>query len=102
MSVLTGTVKNGLIILDDPASLPEGSRVLVRPAAASGDFGMSEADWHDTPEAIADWLAWYDSLEPIEISTSEREATDAFRDRQKEHGKSAFDERCERLCEIWR
>jgi len=35
MSLLTGTVKNGQVILDEPADLPEGTRVEVVPLDAS-------------------------------------------------------------------
>lgn len=101
MSVITGTVKNGLIVLDEPGNLPDGSRVVVQPVEAVETFGMSEAEWRDTPEAIADWIAWYDSLEPIELSAGDEAELKAFRGCQKELGKANFDERSERLRKIW-
>ncbi|HVA47031.1 MAG TPA: hypothetical protein VNH11_11750 [Pirellulales bacterium] len=52
-------------------------------------------------EAIADWITWYDSLEPLELSADEEQAIEAFRQRQKEVGKAAFDERADRLRKIW-
>lgn len=57
MSAITGTVKNGLIVLDEPGDLPEGSRVVVQPVESAETFGMSESEWQDNPEAIADWIA---------------------------------------------
>lgn len=101
MSAITGTVKNGLIVLDDEANLPDGSRVLVHSIESVETIGMSEADWPDTPEAIADWIAWYDSLQPIELSPADEQAIEAFRERQKEVAKCAFDERANRLGKIW-
>jgi hypothetical protein len=101
MSAITGTVRDGSVILDEPALLPEGSRVVVQPIETVAPLGISEADWQDTPEAIADWIAWYDSLQPIEVSAADEQAIEAFRRRQKEAGKAAFDERAERLREIW-
>lgn len=101
MSVITGTVKNGLIVLDEAANLPDGSRVVVHPIESVETIGVSEAEWPDTPEAIADWIAWYDSLEAIELSAADEQALGAFRRRQKELGKSAFDERSDRLQKIW-
>jgi hypothetical protein len=101
MSVITGTVKNGLIVLDEPGDLPDGSRVLVQPVETAETFGMSEVEWQDSPEAIADWIAWYDSLQPIELSAADEEELRAFRERQKELGKTSFDERSERLRKIW-
>jgi hypothetical protein len=91
MNVITGTVKNGLIVLDEPADLRDGSRVVVQPVETVESFGLSESDWRDTPEAIADWIDWYDSLEPIELSAADDQALEAFRARQQEIGKSSFD-----------
>ena len=101
MSAITGRVKNGLVVLDEPASLPDGSRVVVQPIDSAQAIGLSESDWQDTPEAIADWIAWYDSLEPIELSAAEERALEAHRQRQKDLAKSTFDERTERLKNQW-
>lgn len=101
MGVITGTVKNGLIVLDEPGELPDGSRVVVHPVETMETIGMSEADWDDSPEAIADWISWYDSLEWIELPAADEAALKAFRERQKELGKANFDERSERLRSIW-
>lgn len=101
MSVITGTVKNGLIELDEPGYLPDGSRVVVQPVESAESVGMSEAQWQDSPEAIADWIAWYDSLEPIELSTADEAEIRAFRERQQEVGKTSFGDRSERLRKIW-
>lgn len=83
MSVMTGTVKNGLIVLDEPGDLPDGSRVVVQPVEPLETFGMSEVEWQDSPEAIADWIAWYDSLEPIELSAADQAEIKAFRGQQR-------------------
>lgn len=101
MNALTGTVKNGLIVLDEPGDLPDGSRVVVQALETLETFGVSEADWRDSPEAIADWIGWYDSLEPIELTAAAEAELEALRGRQKELGKSGFDERSERLRRIW-
>lgn len=79
MSAITGTVRDGSVILNEPALLPEGSRVVVQPIETVATLGISEADWQDTPEAIADWIAWYDSLQPIEVSAADAQAIEAFR-----------------------
>ncbi|HVA47879.1 MAG TPA: hypothetical protein VNH11_16035 [Pirellulales bacterium] len=101
MLAITGIVKNGCVVLDEPAVLPDGSRVVVRPVESPLTFGLSESDWQDTPEAIADWIAWYDSLEPIELSVADGQAIEAFRQRQKEVGEATFDERADRLRRTW-
>ena len=38
----------------------------------SEKIGISENEWDDSPEGIATWLAWMDSLEPF--LTPEEEA----------------------------
>lgn len=102
MSENTGTVKNGLVVLDDASGFAEGSRVVVLPVESSMGIGLCESEWQDTPEAIADWIAWYDSLEPLEMEKSDEQAVAAFREQQKQAGISGFDERAERLSKIWR
>ncbi len=67
--VLTGTWKEGRIILDGPADWPDGCRVTVEPISDQVEtLGITEEQWPRTPEAIAEWLAWFDSIEPIEMT----------------------------------
>ena len=46
------------------------------------EVGRVDAGGH-TPEEIADWLAWYDTLEPLVFTDEERRAWDAQRAAQK-------------------
>ena len=71
MSAIRATWRNGQIVPDGPVDWPEGSRLLVEPEAVEG----SEEGWLNTPKAIADWLKWCDSLQPL-IFTPEEEAAD--------------------------
>jgi hypothetical protein len=65
MNTLQGTFKNGQIVLDKPAELPDGTRVEVLPlAAARPALGMREEDWPTTAEGIAALLARMDQVEP--------------------------------------
>jgi hypothetical protein len=80
-----GTWKNGQVILDKPADWPEGCRVTIEPAAKEEPLDMREEDWQDTPEAIADWLQWYDSLEPLEMTPQEEAEWQAARTAMKEY-----------------
>jgi hypothetical protein len=65
MNALHGTIKNGQIILDVPAALPEGTRVEVMPInETSPTLGMREADWPTTPERIAALLERMEQTEP--------------------------------------
>ena len=42
-------------------------------------------DWSNAPEAIADWLAWYDSLEPLVFTPEEEADLRDWRRRVKEY-----------------
>src|SRR2546423_551629 len=101
MSAVKGTVQNGHVILDNPTDLPNGSRVLVEPITEEGALGTREENWQDTPEAVAAWLRWYDSLEPIQRTPQEEAEWQAARLAQKEREKAAFNERAERLRGMW-
>ena len=48
---MTGTWKNGHIVLDGPANWPEGCKVTIEPATPEEPLGIREEDWPTTPEA---------------------------------------------------
>jgi hypothetical protein len=65
MNALQGTIKNGQIVLDGSAALPEGTRVEVLPInEATPMLGMREEDWPTTPEGIAALLQRMEQIEP--------------------------------------
>jgi hypothetical protein len=93
---IKGKYQNGQIVLDEKTDWPEDTVVLVEPVAAMPGIGMRDEDWSDAPEAIAEWLRWYDSLQPWltpEEEAAWREALQA----QKEYDKSKFEERARKL-----
>ena len=51
----------------------------------------------DDPASIARWLAWFDSLEPLEFTLEEEAALEAARQERRDWEKSRSDERAERL-----
>jgi hypothetical protein len=66
MNAIQGSVKNGAIVLDHPADLPEGTRVEVLPVGIPRPtLGMREEDWPTTPEGIAALLARMDEVERL-------------------------------------
>ena len=69
MTTIKAVVRNGRIETDEPIDLPEGTRLdIPMPAPADHEDG-----WDNSPEAIARWLTWADSLEPL-IRTEKEEA----------------------------
>jgi hypothetical protein len=78
--------KNGRIIPEGPIDWPEGFRLRIEPdpvqLAPTEDLAE---DWSNSPEAIADWLAWYDSLEPLVFTPEEAAELWDWRRRVKEY-----------------
>ena len=102
MNTLQGTVKNGQIVLDAPAELPEGTRVEVLPIdGVRPTLGMREEDWPTTPEGIAALLARMDQVEPDWLSPEDDAAWRAALRAQKEIEKAQFFEDAEKLREVW-
>ena len=102
MNVLHGAVKNGQIVLDEPAELPEGSRVEVMPIeAARPTLGVREEDWPTTPEGIAALLARMDRVEPGWLSLEDDEAWRAALREQKDVEKARFFEDADALGRMW-
>ena len=91
MITLQGVVRNGEIVLDAPAALPEGTRVEVLPIEASRPtLGMREEDWPSTPEGIAALLGRMDQMEPGWLSPEDDADWRATLRAQKEAEKARF------------
>ena len=102
MNALQGTIKNGQIVLDAPAELPEGTRVEVLPIeGARPTLGMREEDWPATPEGIAALLARMDQIQPGWLSPEDDVAWRAALRAQKEREKAEFFEDAEKLRRMW-
>jgi hypothetical protein len=71
MNAVKATFKNGQIIPAEPVAWPEGTELRVEPVAEADTGGLREEDWQTDPEAVADWLRWYASLEPLEFTPEE-------------------------------
>jgi hypothetical protein len=97
MTPVEGTYKDGRIWLDGPTDWPEGCRVLIEPMPAPERIGTNEEDWADTPEAIEDWIRWYDTLEPLVLTPEEEAEWRTARKAQKEYEIARFEDRANRL-----
>lgn len=85
MSAIRGKYVDGTVVLDAPADWPNGTEVVVEPASNGESIGTSEEEWDNSPEGIADWLRWYDALEPLEFTPEEEAAIAAWRKTVKEY-----------------
>lgn len=64
MSAVRGTYSNGTVKLKTKPDWPENMEVEVSPG--SGQLGISEEEQGTDPQSIAEWIAWYRSLEPMD------------------------------------
>jgi len=99
MNAIDGTVKNGQVVLDEPAPLPDGTRVRVIPTA--GINANVDDDGPATPDAITARLALMDQFKPGWLSPEDDAAWRAALREQKEYEKARFPEDAEKLRRIW-
>jgi hypothetical protein len=86
MSAITGVVRNGQVVLDGLADLPEGTRVEVVPVGSTRPtLGLREEDWPTTPEGIAALVARMEQLEPLLLSPEEEARWKADLKAQREY-----------------
>jgi hypothetical protein len=101
MDAIKAIVKSGRLELAVPKDWPDGTEVVVSPVVIEGMFGIREEDWPDTAEARAEWLRWYDSLDPLILTPADQAGWSAARQNQKEFEHSNFASRAEKLRKIW-
>jgi len=80
---LTGTWKNGQVMLDDPADWPEGCRVVVIRESVPDFLGTTGDEQADDPESIARWIAAFDAIPPLEMTPEEEAEWQAAREARK-------------------
>jgi hypothetical protein len=75
MNAIKATVRGGRIELD----LPDSTELLIPlPNGAPDENGDEEEGWDNSPDGIAEWLKWYDSLEPLVFTAEEEADTEAW------------------------
>lgn len=84
MDAIRATVKDGRLELRAPSDWPDGTEVLVQPVHRGTGLGVDESTWVGTADAVAEWEAWYDALEPLIFTAEERANWEtARRDRER-------------------
>jgi hypothetical protein len=61
----------------------------------------TEHDWDDSPEGITAWLDWYRSLEPLDLTDTDRAIIEEARRSSREWELAHADERAEKLRKLW-
>jgi hypothetical protein len=100
MIAMKGTVKNGQVVLDDPAGLSDGTRVDVVPVGVR-PTQCEDEDGPMTPEEIADVLGVMARIEPLLMTPAEEAQWKADLAAQRDHDAAAFAARAERLRRMW-
>ena len=80
MNAIKAVWTNGQIVPTGPVDWPEGSQLLVEPIGPAEKIGLDESEWSDSPEAIADWIAAVEKIEPIVWAEGEEEEYERFRE----------------------
>jgi len=84
MTTIKATVRGGRLEVDEPIDLPDGTELLIPLPNGVPASGTPDDGWNNSPEGIADWLSWYDSLEPLVFTDEERATIDAARQARRE------------------
>ena len=98
MNAITGTWKDGRIILDDVADWPDGCRVVVAPAAPD----LAGDNQADDPESIARWIAAFDAIPPLNMTPGEEAEWQAARAAQKQFEIATAEQRAKRIEDLFR
>lgn len=69
MTSIRSIVHNRKIDVPAPDDLPDGTEVVVEVTPATEKIGLNESEWDDSPEGIAAWIEWLDTIEPITFAT---------------------------------
>jgi hypothetical protein len=84
-NLLKGVVCNGRIEVGTPIDLPDGTELLIPLPEGTSPLPACEPERHDSPEAIAAWLAWFDALPTLTITAEEEADTAAWRQKMDAH-----------------
>lgn len=80
MNITTGVIHHGRVEIEEPIDLPDGTKVSLAISELRETEVDSDDSWDHSPAGIADWLSWYDSLQPLVITKREEaEAEDWLR-----------------------
>ena len=97
MNAIRATWTNGQILPAEPVDWPEGSELLVQPAAQSDTIGLDESQWRDDPDSIAAWIAAVEKIEPMIWAEGEREEYERYRQESRQFNIQAVRKQMEAL-----
>ena len=83
-TLMKGVIRNGRVEVEEPFNLPDGTELLI--SVQNGKSNDLDDACDSSPEGIADWLKWCDSLQPLKITAAEQADTDAWLKRINDYG----------------
>ncbi len=104
MTQIRTTIINGRIEISAPPDLADGTEVLVTLLPTSKtqlSSAFEDSNWDDSPAGIQSWLDWYESLEPLELTSEELEQIESDRRSRKQWELSRFNEHADKLAKQW-
>ena len=96
MSAIKAIWNDGQVVLETPPDWPEGRRLVVVEDPDTDDDNQA-----DDPESIARWIAEFDAIPPLEMTAEEEAEWQAARKAQKDFEKATFNERADKLREMF-
>jgi len=96
MSAIKATWNDGQVVLETPPNWPEGRRLVVVEDPEPDDDIQG-----DDPESIARWIAAVDAIPPLEMTAKEEAEWQAARNAQRDLEKATFNERADKLREMF-
>jgi hypothetical protein len=101
MTTIRAVIRDRRIDIPAPSDLPDGTEVLLTIGANVTDEDGPQEDaeevWDNSPESIAAWLKWYDSLQPLIFTPEEEADTQAWLKRMNEYSSTNMDKGIEDL-----
>lgn len=95
MMVVHGKWKDGRVVFEESVDWPDGCEVEVRPL--TGNRSDTDDSQPNDSEAIAQWVAEFQSIPPLELTAEEEAEWQAARQAQREFELKTFDQRADQL-----
>ena len=92
----------GRIVPDEPVDWPEGCRLTVDAVPGLSFEGMSDDEQDSSPESIAKWIADFDAIPPLQMTSDEYARWQAIRNEQRDLELANFDENAAKLHRMWK
>jgi hypothetical protein len=75
---IRGVIQQGRLEVEEPVNLPDGTQVSLAISESAASEINSDQAWDNSPEGVADWLKWYEKLEPLVMTAREEAEAEAW------------------------